>query len=141
MCPSPFKELDMNKTIIVIALLCVCAIVYGATGRSFEDGNYYKTTVYTTTYSGPQTQTTGVAYSTGLSIVIDKIIWSAATAAWMYISDVVSDSTPDYGYVYSGTSSSFLDNDVLMKLTASQGLYVTTSGAGYLHLEYHYEGN
>lgn len=128
----------MNKTIIVIALLLICVFVFGATGKRFEDGNYYKTTVYTATYSGAQTQTEAIAAVTGLSIVVDKIIFASATAGSLYLSDTTGADV-DYGYVSIPANGTFIDNEVNIKFASAEAVDVTTTANTYLHLEHHYE--
>ena len=128
----------MKKYLLLMPILCFCLTALGATGRGHQEPYSYTTTIYQVTLSGAQTQTELVAAISGISFVIDKIIFSSASAGTLYLSDTTGADV-DYGYLSIPANGCIIDNDVNVKFAAGEAIDVTTSADAYVMICYHNE--
>ena len=128
----------MKKQLTIIVVMAMCLLALGMTGKRYHDRWGWSTTIITKTLSAAQNNYVLLPPVTGRTYVVDKIIFSNATATYLYMNDTKTAGDVGYGYVYAPTNGSFIDDDMCLKLDAAAGLYINVGGASYLHVEYHY---
>ena len=134
------KRISFGLAVIILLLVC-SMLTFAETGRKYVDGVALQTTIITKTLSEAQSnyellKDTDLA---GRRYVIDSIIFSAATATWLYANDSKTNADVGYGYYRVPNNGTVIDRDMMLKLDAACGLYITTGGAGEICLEYHFE--
>ena len=78
--------------------------------------------------------------SSGQSYVVNSVIFSAATATYLYFNDSAVTGTLGpigYGYYRVPAGGTIIDRDILLQLATCSGLYATVGEASELVVEYY----
>ena len=118
-----------------IAVLCIL----GFTARKDYSPLSLNSTIITKTLSAAQNNYVLLEPTAGVTYFIDKIIFSASTATYLYCNDTKTAGDVGYGYVYVPANGTFIDNDACLKLSKAAGLYINCGGSSFIQVNYHLE--
>ena len=135
------KRISFGLAVIILLLVC-SMFTFAETGRKYVDGVALQTTIITKTLSGAQSnyellKDTDIA--SGRSYFIDRMIFSSLAANSLYLNDSGTNADVGCGYFRVPANSTIIVNDINLKLQAACGLYVTTTAAGEIQIDYHLE--